>query len=75
MTNITTAGNNLYTLAITDFDTGNGAIGTEAHRLKAIELTGNGLVTVNTKNFYSDVTTANNGQGNIKLKIESGTYL
>ena len=73
VTNITTAGNNLHTLVITDFDTGNGAIGTEDHRLKAVELTGNGLVTVNTKNFYSDVTTANNGQGNVKLNIEGGT--
>ncbi|HJD59543.1 MAG TPA: autotransporter domain-containing protein [Rickettsia endosymbiont of Omalisus fontisbellaquei] len=73
VTNITTAGNNIHTLVVTDFDTGNSVIGAEDHRLKAIELIGNGLITVNTKNFYSDVTTVNNGQGNVKLNIEGGT--
>jgi len=73
VTNVTTAGNNIHKLAVTDFDTGNSVIGAEDHRLKAIEFLGNGLVTVNTKNFYSDVTTANNGQGNVKLNIADGT--
>ncbi|BBJ31507.1 hypothetical protein RAS_06160 [Rickettsia asiatica] len=55
-----------------DFDTGNGTIGAANNRLKAIELTGNGTVTVNSKNFYSGITTANNGQGNVKLNIDGG---
>jgi len=68
VTNVTTAGNNIHTLAVTDLMT-NGAIGSEDHRLKAIELTGNGLVTI-ANNFYSGVTTANDGQGNVKFSVD-----
>ncbi|AAU03915.1 autotransporter domain-containing protein [Rickettsia typhi] len=73
VTNITTAGNNIHTLEITDLDTGNdGTIGTENNRLKSIELTGNGTITINSKHVYSSITTANNEQGNVKLNIEGG---
>ncbi|MGX6960261.1 MAG: beta strand repeat-containing protein [Rickettsia endosymbiont of Pentastiridius leporinus] len=69
ITNVTTAGYNIHTIAVTDFDTGNGAFGTEDHRIK-LQLTGNGLATINTNNFHSSVTTANNGQGNVKLNVD-----
>jgi len=67
--NVTTAGNDTHTLAVTDF-TANGNIGTADKRLKAIELTGNGTVNINTNNFYSGVSTANNNQGNAKLNVD-----
>ncbi len=72
VTNVTTAGNNTHTIAVTDF-TANGAIGTDTNKLKSIELLGNGLVNINTDKFYSGVTTANNRQGNVKLNIDGAS--
>ncbi|WP_341748682.1 hypothetical protein [Candidatus Tisiphia endosymbiont of Sialis lutaria] len=70
ISNITTTGNNLHSLALNANLTIAGDVGSSENRLKEIKLLGDYTIAVNSKNFYSNVSTEKNNSGKVIFKSD-----
>ncbi|WP_425364539.1 autotransporter domain-containing protein [Candidatus Tisiphia endosymbiont of Mystacides longicornis] len=70
ISNITTTGNKLHSLALNANLTIAGDVGSSENRLEEIKLLGDYTIAVNSKNFYSNVSTEKNNSGKVIFKSD-----
>ncbi|WP_341763468.1 autotransporter outer membrane beta-barrel domain-containing protein [Candidatus Tisiphia endosymbiont of Beris chalybata] len=71
---VATTGNNLHTLVLAeDFDTLTVPFGSNTNKLKTVQLQNDNLITINSNNFHSNLSTAADNTGKVLFKADGNS--